>query len=129
MRPEEIFWRDREVLGGELVCAGTRVPVRTLVEHLAAGDSLEDFLEGFPGVRREQAVAFLGWALAVASWQAGGKEGMGEEEAPSREDVVGRLKGGFAHVPESRVLSEELIAERRKEALREEGGGVEGGGG
>ena len=38
---------------------GTRVPVEILIQHLAAGDSLEDFLEGYPSVSREQAVAYL----------------------------------------------------------------------
>jgi uncharacterized protein (DUF433 family) len=40
-------------MNGALVFAGTRVPVDTLIEHLAAGDSLEDFLTDFPTVRRE----------------------------------------------------------------------------
>jgi uncharacterized protein (DUF433 family) len=48
-----------EVLSGAPVFAGTRVPVHTLVEYLAAGDSIDDFLEGFPTVSREQVVAFL----------------------------------------------------------------------
>ncbi len=45
---------------------GTRVPVESLIDHLKAGDSLEDFLEGFPGVQREQAEAFLELALDAA---------------------------------------------------------------
>ena len=51
--------RDPNVLNGDLVFAGTRVPVKNLVDYLAAGDSLEYFLDGFPGVSREQAVAYL----------------------------------------------------------------------
>ena len=51
--------RDPEVLGGEPVFAGTRVPVRSLFDHLEGGDSLDDFLEGFPSVTRAQAVAVL----------------------------------------------------------------------
>ena len=54
-----IVSRDPEVLNGDLVFAGTRVPVKNLVDYLAAGDPLEEFLEGFPGVSREQAVAYL----------------------------------------------------------------------
>ena len=54
--------RDAEILGGVPVFAGTRVPVRILFEHLEAGNSLDDFLEGFPGVTREQAVAVLAMA-------------------------------------------------------------------
>ena len=51
--------QDPEVLGGEAVFAGTRVPVRTLFDHLEGGDSVTDFLEGFPSVRREQVIALL----------------------------------------------------------------------
>jgi len=51
--------QDPEVLGGELVFAGTRVPVKSLFDHLEGGDSIEDFLEGFPSVRREQVMAVL----------------------------------------------------------------------
>ena len=47
------------VLGGTPVFAGTRVPVKTLLDYLAAGDSLERFLEHFPSVSREQAVAAI----------------------------------------------------------------------
>jgi uncharacterized protein (DUF433 family) len=54
-----IVSRDPEILNGDPVFAGTRVPVKNLVDYLAAGDSLDYFLEGFPGVSREQAVAYL----------------------------------------------------------------------
>lgn len=50
---------DPEILGGEAVFAGTRVPVKGLFDHLEAGESIEDFLEGFPGVSREQVIALL----------------------------------------------------------------------
>ena len=50
---------DPEILGGERVFVGTRVPVRSLFDHLAAGDSIDDFLEGFPSVKREQVLAVL----------------------------------------------------------------------
>lgn len=50
---------DPEVMGGTPVFAGTRVPVRVLFEHLEAGDSLDTFLEDFPTVSRELAVAVL----------------------------------------------------------------------
>jgi len=55
----KIVARDPEVMNGALVFAGTRVPVEVLVEYLAAGDSLEKFLEAIPTVSREQAVAYL----------------------------------------------------------------------
>ena len=48
-----------DILGGEPVFAGTRVPVRICLEYLKAGQSINDFLEGFPTVKREQVVAFL----------------------------------------------------------------------
>lgn len=51
---------DPEVMSGAPVFRGTRVLVQTLIEYLEAGDSIDDFLEGFPSVRREQVIAFLG---------------------------------------------------------------------
>lgn len=48
-----------EVLGGTPVFAGTRVPVHTLIEYLSAGDSIDDFLDGFPTVSRQQVLDFL----------------------------------------------------------------------
>ena len=50
---------DPEIHSGTAVFAGTRVPVKTLFDHLAAGDSLEVFLDDFPSVSRELAVAVL----------------------------------------------------------------------
>lgn len=50
---------DPEILGGTPVFVGTRVPVKSLFDHLEAGDSLDEFLDGFPSVSREQAVAAL----------------------------------------------------------------------
>jgi uncharacterized protein (DUF433 family) len=46
-------------MGGTPVFAGTRVPAQTLIDFLKAGDSIDDFLEGFPTVRREQVIEFL----------------------------------------------------------------------
>ena len=51
--------KDPERLGGEPVFRGTRVPVKSLFDHLSAGDSLEVFLDDFPGVTREQTRAVL----------------------------------------------------------------------
>jgi uncharacterized protein (DUF433 family) len=48
-----------EIMGGTPVFSGTRVPVQTLLDHIKAGDSIDDFLLGFPSVRREQVVAVL----------------------------------------------------------------------
>jgi uncharacterized protein (DUF433 family) len=51
--------RDPEVMGGTPVFSGTRVPIQTFIEYLEAGDSIDQFLEGFPSVTREQLIAFL----------------------------------------------------------------------
>jgi uncharacterized protein (DUF433 family) len=53
---------DNEILGGQTVFKGTRVPVESLFDHLEAGVSLDDFLEDFPTVSKEQAIALLDWA-------------------------------------------------------------------
>lgn len=61
-----------EILGGTPVFVDTRVPVKTLLDYIEAGDSLDMFLEDFPSVSREQAKAFLEEALeAVLSPRAG----------------------------------------------------------
>ena len=49
----------REVMGGTPVFSGTRVPVQTLLDYLEAGETIDDFLEGFPSVTRAQVIAFL----------------------------------------------------------------------
>ncbi len=56
---EDIVSRNPRLMNGALVFAGTRVPVDILIDHLAAGVSLDDFIEGFPDVGRKQAVAYL----------------------------------------------------------------------
>ena len=58
MKPP-IISRDQDVMGGAPVFSGTRVPVHTLLDYLEAGDSIDEFLEGFPSVTREQVVAVL----------------------------------------------------------------------
>jgi uncharacterized protein (DUF433 family) len=66
MEEKEIITVNPRIMSGTAVFTGTRVPVESLIAHLKAGDTLEDFLEGFPGVRREQAEAFLELALRAA---------------------------------------------------------------
>ena len=56
---ETIVQVDPEILGGTPVFRGTRVPVKNLLDYLAAGDTLDQFLDDFPTVRREQAIAAL----------------------------------------------------------------------
>ncbi len=48
-----------DVMGGTPVFAGTRVPIQTLLDYLKAGESIDDFLDGFPTVTREQVIALL----------------------------------------------------------------------
>jgi uncharacterized protein (DUF433 family) len=60
---EPVVSRDPEVMGGTPVFSGTRVPVQTLLDYLEAGESIDDFLEGFPSVSREQVIAFLETAV------------------------------------------------------------------
>ena len=50
---------DPLVMGGTPVFSGTRVPVQTLLDYLEAGDSIDEFLAGFPSVTREQVISFL----------------------------------------------------------------------
>jgi uncharacterized protein (DUF433 family) len=54
-----IVCRDPAIMGGTPVFCGTRVPVQTLLDYLEAGETIDDFLEGFPSVTRGQVVAFL----------------------------------------------------------------------
>jgi uncharacterized protein (DUF433 family) len=55
----QVIHSDPDILGGTPVFVGTRVPVRTLLDYLEAGEPLAEFLEDFPSVSREQAVAAL----------------------------------------------------------------------
>ena len=50
---------DPEIMSGAPCFAGTRVPIQNLIDYLEGGESIEDFLEGFPTVSREQVIAFL----------------------------------------------------------------------
>lgn len=50
---------DPEILGGTPVFAGTRVPLKNLTDYLGAGESIDDFLDDFPTVSRNQIIAFL----------------------------------------------------------------------
>ena len=54
-----IITSSQDVMGGTPVFAGTRVPVQTLLDYIKGGESISDFLEGFPTVTREQVIAFL----------------------------------------------------------------------
>jgi uncharacterized protein (DUF433 family) len=65
-----VMHSDPDILGGTPVFIGTRVPVRTLLDYLEAGDSLHEFLEDFPSVAREQAVTALELAKQLLVSQA-----------------------------------------------------------
>lgn len=56
---EPIITSSLDLMGGTPVFAGTRVPAQTLLDYLKGGESIDDFLEGFPTVSRKQVIAFL----------------------------------------------------------------------
>ena len=56
---KQLITSSPDVMGGTPVFAGTRVPVQTLLDYLKAGESIDDFLEGFPTVTKAQVIAFL----------------------------------------------------------------------
>ena len=59
MKRDQVYHSAPEIMSGAPVFTGTRVPVHTLMDHLASGIPLDEFLDDFPTVRRTQAVAFL----------------------------------------------------------------------
>jgi uncharacterized protein (DUF433 family) len=63
--PDPLITASPDRLGGVPVFAGTRVPVQTLIDYLEAGDPLDEFLEDFPSVSREHAIAVLEIARAA----------------------------------------------------------------
>jgi len=66
----QVVQRSPGILGGTPVFAGTRVPIQTMLDYLEAGDRLDDFLEQFPTVTRDLAVAFLELAKEAALAEA-----------------------------------------------------------
>ena len=65
MNLEKLIERADDILGGPPAFAGTRVPVRTLFDYLEAGDQLDDFLDDFPSIEREQAQAVIALARTI----------------------------------------------------------------
>ena len=59
MKPNSMVQIDPEIMSGTPCFAGTRVPVRALLDYLEGGDTLDDFLEQYPTVSRQQTIAFL----------------------------------------------------------------------
>ena len=56
---KSVVHSDPEIMGGTPVFIGTRVPLQNLVDYLEGGESIEDFLDAFPTVKREQAIAVI----------------------------------------------------------------------
>ena len=56
---QDIVHSDPEIMGGTPVFVGTRVPLQNLIDYLEGGESVDDFLEAFPTVNREQAIAVI----------------------------------------------------------------------
>jgi len=67
---DSVIVKDPEVLSGTPVFRGTRVPLQALFDSLEGGETLEEFLEGFPGVSREMAIAALEEAQQLLSSKA-----------------------------------------------------------
>ena len=67
----DVVVQDPEILSGTPVFAGTRVPVRNLLDYLEGGYRLDEFLDDFPGVSREQAIAFFS-AFRLRNGRGGG---------------------------------------------------------
>jgi len=59
MEMSGVIMKDPEILGGELVFRGTRVPFKILIDYLEGGDTLDQFLEQYPSVSRELAIAAI----------------------------------------------------------------------
>jgi len=61
-----VIVKDPDILSGIPIFSGTRVPVHNLIDYLAAGETIDTFLDDFPTVTREQVIQFLEYAGAVA---------------------------------------------------------------
>jgi uncharacterized protein (DUF433 family) len=86
--PREVVHSDPEIMGGTPVFVGTRVPVQSLFDYLEAGDSVEEFLEAFPTVSREQVLT----ALEIARPNVPAKyERLMDAERPERRRPASRL--------------------------------------
>jgi uncharacterized protein (DUF433 family) len=57
--PKQIVHSDPETVSGTPVFVGTRVPAKALIDYLTGGETIDEFLDDFPSVSREQAIAFL----------------------------------------------------------------------
>jgi uncharacterized protein (DUF433 family) len=73
---DEVVWVDAERMGGVPCFKETRVPIESLFVHLKHNVSLDDFLDDFPSVPREQAQALLDWAMHYTCSEAGALESL-----------------------------------------------------
>ena len=71
MQPVEIIARDPDILGGAPVFRGTRVPFQALLDYLEGGQTLDEFLDDFPTVSKDAAVAALEFAQSLVVGQLG----------------------------------------------------------
>jgi uncharacterized protein (DUF433 family) len=71
MRPMDIIVKDEEILGGTPVFRGTRVPFQALLDYLEGGQTLDEFLDDFPAISKEAAVAALEFAKSLLVDQLG----------------------------------------------------------
>ena len=55
----QVFHSDPEIMGGTPVFTGTRVPVQNLIDYIEGGETIDEFLVGFPTVKRDQVIAFI----------------------------------------------------------------------
>ena len=67
---DELIIRDNEIMSGTPVFKGTRVPIKNLIDYLEAGDDLDEFLDDFPSVSRDQAIQVLELAKDMLLTQA-----------------------------------------------------------
>jgi uncharacterized protein (DUF433 family) len=64
-----VIVKDPEIMGGIPIFSGTRVPMHNLIDYLAAGETIDAFLDDFPTVTREQVIQFLEYAGSVAVYE------------------------------------------------------------
>ncbi|MCC6868476.1 MAG: DUF433 domain-containing protein [Burkholderiales bacterium] len=95
-----------DILGGTPVFSGTRVPVQTLLDYLQGGETIEDFLDGFPSVTREQVLSFLD--LAKDRCVEAIEQGRECEAVPTGKRI-GVAKGKF-EVPDDIDLENDEVA-------------------
>jgi len=69
MSDQPIVTTDHDILGGIPVFTGTRVPVQNLIDYLTTGETIDEFLDDFPAVSREQVIKFLETIGALAASQ------------------------------------------------------------